>query len=347
MKQDYLKKGIFLTLGGVLVLLGCFLLWNIRSILFLIFISLLLASGIRPVVNWLRKGPLNRSFAILIVYTLIFAIIALLLYLTMPPLINEATDLVDTFSSQKSTEEVIRNIDNQVLRNGVLWLYQNTGDLAQQFIQVNQALNLGFSIFSGLFAGLTVFVVTFYWLTEREKVYRLFLSFISPSRQDKAHEVWDGIEDKLGAWVRGELLMMLFIGALAGVGYVIIGVKFALALAVFAGLTELIPLIGPYIGGVPAVLVALTDGLFPAILVIAYLVVLQLVEGNVLVPRVMEKAVGVSPLAVIIGLLTGGTIAGVAGALLAVPVVAVIQVLYHDLVKPVIPGPKQDIQVES
>lgn len=206
---------------------------------------------------------------------------------------------------------------------------------------------IGFSIFSGLFAGLTVFVVTFYWLTERAKVYRLFLSFIAPARQKKAHEVWVGIENKLGAWVRGELLMMLFIGGLAGLGYVLIGVKFALALAVFAGLTELIPLIGPYIGGVPAILVALTEGLIPAIVVAVYLVMLQLIEGNVLVPRVMEKAVGVNPLAVIVGLLVGGTIAGVAGALLAVPVVAVIQVLYRELVKPVIPGPKQDIQIED
>lgn len=104
MKQDYLKKGMFLTLGGVLVLLGCLILWNIRSILYLIFISLLLASGIRPVINWLRKGSPNRSFVILMVYFLIFAPVALLFYLTLPPLINEATNLIDTFSSQESTE---------------------------------------------------------------------------------------------------------------------------------------------------------------------------------------------------------------------------------------------------
>lgn len=341
MKQDYLKRGIFLTLGAVIVLVGCLFLWNIRSILFLIFISLLVASGIRPVVNWLRKGPLNRSFAILIVYTFIFGIIALILYLSLPPLIGEARNLVENFSSQQSTEEVINNINNPVLQNAALWIYQNIGDLTQQFIEFNQALNLGLSIFGGVFAGLTVFVVTYYWLTEREKVYYLIVSFVPPRNQAKAKEVWDGIEAKLGAWVRGELVMMLFIGTLAGLGYVVIGVKFAFALAVFAGLTELIPLVGPYIGGIPAVLVALTEGWLPAVLVVVYLVLLQLIEGNVLVPRVMEKAVGVNPLAVIVGLLIGGTLAGIAGALIAVPVVAVIQVIYRELVEPITPGATQ------
>jgi predicted PurR-regulated permease PerM len=124
---------------------------------------------------------------------------------------------------------------------------------------------------------------------------------------------------------------MLFIGILAGIGYTIMGLKFAFALAVFAGLAELIPIIGPFLGGAPAVLVALTQDLTTTIIVVIYIVILQLVEGNVLVPRIMEKAVGVSPLTVIIGILIGSTIAGIGGALLAVPVAATVQVLVNSL----------------
>ena len=131
--------------------------------------------------------------------------------------------------------------------------------------------------------------------------------------------------------MRGQLVLMLFIGVLAGVGYTIFGVKYALALGAFAALAELIPLVGPYIGGAPAVLIALTQNTTLALIVIVYIVVIQLVEGNVLVPRIMEKAVGVSPLTVIIGILIGSTLMGIGGALLAVPVTAAIQVIFNNI----------------
>jgi predicted PurR-regulated permease PerM len=334
MKRNPVVRGALWTLGAVLVLLGCLLLWTIRSIIFLIFVSLLLASGIRPVVNWLRKKSFfNRSFAILAVYILIFVVIGLIFYLTLPPLIAEAQDLIKQFSSRESAESAIKNLSNPFLQDIGLRVYNSAGDIAQNLIPVSNALDLGLSVFSSLFAILSVFVITYYWMTEREKVKEFFLSFLPRDKRSRSNEIWNSMEEKMGAWVRGQLVMMLFIGVLAGLGYTVMGVKFALALAVFAGLTELIPLVGPYIGGAPAVLVALTQSVPLALLVAGYLVLLQVVEGNVLVPRVMEKAVGVSPLAVIIGILVGGTVAGIGGALVAVPVAAILQVLYNYTIK--------------
>lgn len=327
-RSNYITQGALWTLGAVLVLTTCLFLWNIRSILLLLFISLLLASGIDPVVNWLRKGKLNRGFAILAVYTAIFGLLGLIFYLSLPPLIDELQSLFQNFSSQESARAAINNLDNTFLQDIALKVYQSAGDIASNLLPVSRALNLGLTALSAVFAILTVFVLTFYWLTERKAAKGFILSFFPEDKQGRADEIWRSVEDKLGAWVRGQLLMMLFIGVLSGIGYSILGVNFALALAVFAGLTELIPLVGPYLGGSAAFLVALTQSLTLALLVVGFVVILQFLEGNVLVPAVMQRAVGVSPLAVILGVTTGGVLAGIAGALLAVPLVAVIQVIY-------------------
>jgi len=322
------------TITIVLVLLGFQFLWLIRNVIFLIFLSILLATGIEPVVNWLRRGPFNRGMGILFVYTILFSAIALIIYLTFPPLIDEGRNLVANFTNPDKIKEAIANFDSAFIRDIATTVYQNAGALLQgASLQpaANSALTVGLTVFETLFSSITVFVIAFYWLTERTLIKRFIFSFVPDDKKTSAREIWNGVEEKLGAWVRGQLLLMLFIGALAGVGYTIMGLKFALALAVFAGLTEIIPLVGPYLGGAPAVLVALTQNVTLAIVVVVYIVILQLVEGNLLVPRIMKSAVGVSPLTVIVGILIGSTLAGVGGALIAVPIAATIQVIFNSV----------------
>lgn len=317
--------------GVFLVALGFWFLWLIRNVLFLIFISLLVATGIEPVVNWLRKkGPFNRSTGILVIYLLVFGLLALILFLAIPPLAQEGQQLVAKFSDPQQLKILIANIDNEFLRNIATSAYENAGTLLQNAQISAQAVNIGLGVFEVLFSLGTVLVIVFYWLNEKPTLKRFIFSRLGDDRQTYWATLWDSVEKKLGAWMRGQLLMMLFIGVMAGIGYTIMGVKFAFALAVIAGLTELIPIIGPYIGGAPAVLVALTQSLTLGIIVLVFIVVLQLIEGNILVPRVMESAVGVSPLTVIIGILIGTTLGGVGGALVAVPLAAAIQVMINN-----------------
>ncbi|MDB5080581.1 MAG: hypothetical protein JWP00_2505 [Chloroflexi bacterium] len=319
--------------GVVLVLLGFGFLWLIRNVLFLVFVSLLVATGIEPLVNILRsKGPFSRSTGILFVYTLIFGTLALILYLAVPPLITEGQRLSVAFSDPQQIRTSISNINNDFLRNTLTTAYDNAGSILQTIALNSQTLSIGLSLFEIVFSMLTVFVIAFYWLTEKRHIKRFIFSIVPVDKRARSHEIWENVENKLGAWMRGQIVLMIFIGVLSGIGYTIMGLKFAFALAVFAGLCELIPIIGPYVGGAPAVLVALTQDLTLAIIVVIYIVVLQLLEGNVLVPRIMEKAVGVSPLTVIIGILIGTTVAGIGGALLAVPVAAAVQVLVNNVV---------------
>jgi predicted PurR-regulated permease PerM len=203
------------------------------------------------------------------------------------------------------------------------------------------------TVIEGVFSVLAMFVIAFYWLTERTLIKRSLVSLLPAERGNRVRRVWDDIEVKVGGWVRGQLTLMLIVGVVSAIGYFAMGLKFWPVLAVIIFICEAIPLVGPYIGTAPAVLVALTqtgnEGLLGllgvpdigpvprVVLVIAFAVLLQTVEGNVLVPRVMKNSVGISPLTVMVSLLIGAALGGLAGAALAVPLAGALQVIISDL----------------
>jgi predicted PurR-regulated permease PerM len=143
--------------------------------------------------------------------------------------------------------------------------------------------------------------------------------------------VWETVEDRLGAWSRGQLLLMIVVAIIQGIGYTILGLPYAPLLAAWAGLCEVIPMVGPYIGAVPALLIALSQSPLQALLVAVFALLVNLIEANILVPRIMGRAVGLSPLTVIIALLAGTAVYGILGALLAVPIAAGIQAAIEEL----------------
>ncbi len=174
---------------------------------------------------------------------------------------------------------------------------------------------------------MSVFVLAFYWLVERAAIKRVLLRAVPARRARDVNTVWLEVEEKLGGWVRGEVVLMLAIGFAAGIGYFVIGLPNAALLGVIAGLMEVVPMVGPFLAFAPAVLVALAVDPPRAIAVVLYALVIQQIESNVLVPRVMGHTVGVSPLTVLLGILIGSTLAGLPGAFLAVPLAAAIQVI--------------------
>lgn len=315
------------TATVILVGLGFVFLWQIRSVIFLVFISILLATGIEPVVNFLRKrGPFSRATGALFVYSLIFGLLALALYLILPPLFSQSQQFVTNLANKDTAQQAINRLPD-FLRDPARQAYESAGSVLQNVEINSQIVSVGLTFFEAIFSAITVFVVAFYWLTDRASVKTYFLSILGDKQRSRGQQVWHDVETKLGAWVRGQLILMLVIGVFSGIGYAVMGLKFAVFLGVFAGLTELIPVVGPILGGVPPFLIALSQEPILAVAVVIFVIVLQFLEGNILVPRIMEKAVGVTPLAVIIGLLIGSTLAGIAGALLAVPVAAMLQVL--------------------
>ncbi len=349
---------VLATIGVLSVLLLAYLGYRLLPVVLLVFVSLLFGTAIEPVVNWLRRGPFNRSAGIIIVYTGLFLLIGLIGFLTVPVLLSQASELGSTLP--KKLDELHKSVSamsNGFIKQQATNLVDAAGYAISQFSQapapasgaekVATATQTTLGVAEAFFSVITLFVVAYYWLTERTLIKRATMSWLPPRRANRVRRVWDDIEVKVGGWVRGQLTLMVIVGSVSAVGYFVLGVKYWPVLALFIGIAEAIPLVGPYIGTAPAVLLALTqsgnDGLplllglgdfgslTRALTVMAFAIVLQTVEGNVLVPRVMKNSVGISPLTVIVSLLVGASLAGLVGALFAVPIAGSLQVVIADL----------------
>lgn len=348
---------IMVTAGVLFTLFIAWVMYSTLHILLLLFIAILLATAIEPVVNWLRRGPFNRSAGILVVYSGLFLIIALIGWITLPVIFQQVGALGRSLSDTATQMETsVSDWDRGILRQQGLLFADALDAIGNQFEarepqplppdatpeqveaaeqeKVAAAAETAVVVAEVFFAFITIFVVAFYWLSERTLIKRSVMSWLPAKRANRIRRVWDDIEVKVGGWVRGQLLLMGIVGVVSAIGYFVMGLQYWPALALFIAVAEAIPLVGPYIGTAPAILVALTQpggGFDKALLVVAFAIVLQTIEGNVLIPRVMKNSVGISPLTVLISILFGATLAGLAGALVAVPLAGAIQVIVSDL----------------
>lgn len=310
-----------------------------RSILVLLILGIIFGTAIEPLVFRLRRSGLSRGQSILIIYLTIFAVIGTALYFTVPMLMRQVTafdaavpEIFDNLRAQAL------ELDNAFVRRTsyqTLWRIQNAYESVRSGPQIgqDQALGLATSVFGLLLSAFSLLIVAYYWMTEKATLKRLVLGLIPFRKRDRVHAIWDEIEYKIGGWTRGQLMLMLIIGLGSGVVYYFLDLRFWLALGIWAGLTEAIPFIGPFIGGGTAALIALADSPEKAALVVLAAFLLQQLEGAVLVPRVMRNAVGMNPLTVILAVLVGNALAGPIGSLLAIPIGAATQVVIQNLLR--------------
>jgi predicted PurR-regulated permease PerM len=341
------------TLVILAVLGGVYLLWRIQEVLLLLLLAILFATAIEPLVNWLRRGPFSRGQGILIVYSGIFLLLAALGMFLLPNLVGQLTQFVDTVPQQiAALRPQVEQIELAPLRALLLRVMTEAGPVVQHGLeepvgaaQPEQLVGVGGAFAHSLFSVITVFLLALYWLTERTAIKRALLRLVPSSQARHVNATWLEVEERLGAWVRGQLLVMLAIGTMAGVAFVLLGLPNPLVLAVLAGLFEIIPMVGPFLAFVPALLVALATDPFKALLLVGIAIVLQQIEGNVLIPRIMSHAVGISPLTVILGILIGSILYGPAGAFLAVPVAAALQVILNHTLRPALEEPTPRVPV--
>jgi predicted PurR-regulated permease PerM len=228
---------------------------------------------------------------------------------------------------QSSGNALLAGPAQQLLGRAIAFIQEpGTGVSLPQGAAIGLLTGLG----GGLIGIGTVLIMSFYYLMEKTWIRQIVLLNMSPERRIRVSRIWDEVEQKVGDWLRGQLLLCLLIGIPSTIGYGLMGINFWPLLGLWAGISEIIPIFGPWLGGIPAFVIALTQSWQQAALVAIFVVVLQLTENAVLVPRVMKGAVGLTPLTVFIAILAGTEFAGVAGALLAIPVSAAIQVLIAD-----------------
>jgi predicted PurR-regulated permease PerM len=310
--------------------LGLWLLWTVHEVLFLLFLAILLSTAIEPLVNRLRRGPFGRGSGILVVYTALVIIIAVPTMIFAPTLVAQIDQSMATIpESIARLRPYAEQLRPEALSNAAVQAVDRVAATVQSPVPAEPAslVEVGTTIIVDLLEAVTVVFLGFYWLVERATIKRAVLRLVPTHRAREVNAVWLEVEEKLGGWVRGQLLVMIIMGTMAGVGFSVIGLPNPLLLALLAALGELIPMIGPLLGFAPAVVVALIVDPSLALIVVVYALVIQQIEGNLLVPRIMGHTVGVSPLTVVLGILIGSILYGLPGAFLAIPVAGAIQVI--------------------
>ncbi len=337
--QLSLTRVVVNTIAVLAIIALAWVILQIQSILILLALGIIFAAAIEPLVFRLRRAGLRRGQAIMVVYLALFSIIGFALYIIVPLLIRQVTAfdaaVPDIFENLR--QQALRN-DNSLIRTSGYRLllrieetYYNVKNSPE--IGQDQARGVVTSVLGVFFTIVSLMIVAFYWMTEKTTVKRVLLGLFPFSRRARVHAIWDEIEYRIGGWTRGQLILMVVIGTLSGLFYYGIDLRFWLALAIFAGLTEAVPFIGPIIGGGTAALIALADSPEKALIVILFATVLQQLEGAFLVPRIMKNAVGMNPLTVVLAVLIGSVLAGPMGALLAIPIGAAGQVLIGNLLR--------------
>lgn len=331
---DYSTKVI---LRVVLILLALAFLWAIRDIVIILLLALVLASAMEPVVDYLnQKGRIPRSVSVLSAYVVVIALVALIASLIVPVVVDQFRVLSDNFPQYLL--EVQARYPNLSLMFGGADLTNIAQKLFSDSSSTDVVFNRTLGLFNGLFALVTVLVVSFYLVAADRGMKKFITDLVPPVHQPLVIGLIEKIQRKMGLWVVGQIILSIFIFALTFIVLSILGVKYALFLALLAGLFEIIPYVGPFLSAIPAVFFALIQSPPLVIFVIALYIVIQKIEGYVLVPKVMEKTVGTSPLVVLLALLIGFKMAGILGLLLAVPlagaVTVVIQEFFHNKPQP-------------
>ncbi len=329
----WLARGVGAAVGVLVVVAIATVLVGAAHVLVLIAVSILLAAGLEPAVGWLRgRTGLGRSTTILLVYAGFMVLVGILVFLIVPAAVSQLTEFSNrlpvllgelrAFAAGFRPAVVAEGLTGAIDALAATLRDPQAEPDPEDLVQV------GLAVGDAVISVITVLTLVFFWLTGHQRLQRFVLALLPPANRSGVRRGWNEVETRLGLWVRGQAILMGTIFVLTTVAYFVLGLPNALLLGVIAGLAEIIPIVGPLLGAIPALLVAAVTGDIQLVLLVAGVyVVIQVVEGNVLVPMVMKSTIGVPPFLVVVSLVIGAATGGLVGALLAVPLVAALVVV--------------------
>lgn len=320
-KNIFFKNQIVVAL--LLVVLGWFLI-QIKEILIVFFISYILMAALAPYVQFLKRRRIPTPVSAGIVYLIALAVIVLLVVPIIPFFSSQILSLIGSFPSY--LDGVLKflkiNISAAHLEDFLTAQLNTIG--ANAFAVTGAILSSVFSLF-------LIFVVSFYLMLDHARIKKELTVIFPKKEKERVMEIVDQVEEKLGAWFRGQLVLCFFIGLLTWIALSIIDFPFALPLAILAGMLEIVPTIGPILSAVPAVIVALSISPGVTLIIILIYILIQTLENNVLVPKVMQRAVGLNPILIILAITIGAKLLGIMGALLSIPFVSMIIIIIKNM----------------
>lgn len=324
----------YALVGAVLTAAAAWTLFLLRDTLLLLYVAALVAIGLSPVVAFLQnhpktRGRLPRWAAILAIYGLFLAFLALVAMLVVPPLVAQARAL------WTAAPDLLRRGQDWLDARGILGGGISMRDAVSQAPSGTDAVGTVVAAISGVIGGIfglvTILILAFYLMVDAENMVRTFVRLFPSDRQPQVRDACERVSTKVSAWLGGQFLLAGLIGGSAALALWLMGVPYFYVLALVAGIGEMIPIVGPLLAAIPAVLVGFSVSPALGVAVGVFFFVQQQIENHLLVPTVMERQVGVSAVVVIVALLVGGSLLGIAGAVLAVPTAAILQVLIQEL----------------
>jgi predicted PurR-regulated permease PerM len=336
--RDFTRRMIqtVATVAGTAILVA--VLWAARDALLLVYVSALIAMGFSPLVRVIehpvaggQSRRMPRWLAILAVYIAIVAVLVLLGLMVIPPLVAQAIALWEKLPDEFNRLQTFLIRYKLMTRRITLAEAVSNAPQGASTNAVGTVLIALSSVIGGLFGLITILILSFYLLIEAHSMFQYLVRFVPAGRRADVATAAREAVSKVSAWLRAQFVLAGVMGAFAAVGLGLMGMPYFYVVALVAAIGETIPIVGPVIGGVTAVAVAITVSPKLALMVGAYFLVLHQLEANVLVPKIMEKRVGVSPVAVLVALLIGGALWGLVGAILAIPTAAILSVIVEEI----------------
>jgi predicted PurR-regulated permease PerM len=333
------RRAATATIVVISIVVVALALWKIRVVIALLFFAFTLAAAMRPGVEWMhRRARIPRGVAVLLHYIVVIGVIALLLWLIVPRAITQVQHAIGHVPTSTTGlhRQVVHSsgIKHQILEA----IYKRLKGIPSGASLIHPAISVTKTAFEVLVAIFFTFAVAAYWIFERDPTIGLVQSLLPRHHRRVTRDTWVLIDQKLGAFVRGQLLLITLVGALLSLAFWLDGLPYWLLLGVFAGIFEMVPIVGPILVGVLAIGVGLTVDWQTALGAAIAVLVLRQLEDYLVTPRVMGHAVGLSPLLVLVSVTTVGILLGGFWVLLAIPIASVVATLVDVIVRDVDPA---------
>ena len=323
------------TLVIVFVALSFWLLYRFNQVVLILFGAILMGTVIRPAVTWLHQRGLPRIAGVILVYLVLLALLAGFVLLVVPLIVEQGTKIaVSVPGYYQSLRAWMVSYPNSLIVRLSEFLPATLPDLApvqqtgqQMLDSAGQAVGYMTTAANIIFLATAILLLAFHWTLDGPRTIQSMLLLVPKGSRESLRELISAMETKIGSFIVGQSVLCLIVGSMALVAYLLIGLPDALILALMAGMLEAVPLVGPLLGALPAAVVALSIAPSKLVWVIIATVIIQQVENSLLVPRVMRKAVGVNPFVSLLAIFAFSSLFGLAGALMAIPIAAILQLI--------------------
>jgi len=318
-KVEITHKTILFT---TCLILGLWFLYFIRDILFQLLVSFVIVAAFNPFVSRLEKRKLPRAIAVIITYLIFLGIVGFVVYILVPTLVTQTGSFVTNIPKYIAYLSLPTAFKEQILQQFLVQLGQLPGTVAKTAV----------SLFSNALNVITVLIMSFYLLISKKKMEENVIKFFSKKRGEKIVSLVNLIENRIGRWAKAEVFLMVVVGSMTYIGLLLLKVPYALPLALLAGLLEIIPMVGPFVAAVPAIIIGFSTSMVTGVATLSLAFLVQQVENYIFVPKIMQKSAGVNPVVTLLALSIGFRVEGVAGALIAIPIVLALNVLIEDYI---------------